>query len=87
MAIIIIEGKKVDDKQFDDLGYITKDKPQKKKPDNNMNKAAEDELEKEVLNQALPKKHSDFNSAFGEARKRGDKEFEYQGKKYNTNLK
>jgi len=33
------------------------------------------------------KSKSDFDTAFGEARKRGEKEFEYKGKKYTTALK
>ena len=33
------------------------------------------------------KAKSGFESAFGEARKRGEKEFEYKGKKYTTALK
>jgi hypothetical protein len=46
---VMVDGKEVDLKDVDDLGYFTKDNKSKDKTP--MSKAVEDELEQEVLRQ------------------------------------
>lgn len=56
-----------------------------KDKDNNVFKASADITKgKKAKNQSAGS--PEFNKAFGEARKAGKKEFEFKGKKYNTNL-